>query len=287
MASSSSRGKGLVRSIEAKLGHLLGAHLEPSIGAALASEPSGAADLTAFWQTPFNQGQSSTCHAHSLCMTAYVRLAAAGVPLGWVPSPLSLASCTYATMRSAVWVPGTAFPVLYDTGAALEDDSAAFSTWGVAPLGPLVGGRYSDVPDDPPDNSFPEPVESTLVRSVRFAGEYAIPVDANAPRLVAASLDAGIPVQDGGPVGAVFEDENTDPNVAIGVDPTATEGHSMGILRYRTKAAGVVSAFPWEFFEMSSWGAFGLNGGRWVSGEFVCSRWALWPTAIALPKGVA
>lgn len=267
--------KGLKRSTPSRVQHRLGAHLDPRIAAALATEPSGAADLTRFWTQPFDQSRSSTCHAHSAITCAYVAMAAAGKTFSWMPSPLELASCVYADMRAAATPVGQPLPLLYDTGAELQDDADAVTKWGLAPIGPLQG-RFSDVPDDPPDNSFPEPQLTALQGAVRFSGEYAIPVDGNAPRIVAACLDAGIPVQSGGPVGELFEG-NTDPTVAIGADPTASDGHAMAILAYRTKAPAALSAFAWEFFEESSWGPFGVKGGRWVTGEWMLSQWSLWP----------
>lgn len=282
-------GKGLQRSDPARIAHRVGAYFEPTIGQALTIEPSGHADLRSFWPTPFDQGKSETCGPHSAITCAVCTLSAAGEPLGWTPSPLELASCVYADVRASALPPGAqTMPVLVDTGTRLEDIEDAIRRWGLTPIGPFVRGRFSDVPEGCTSSArpFPEAQLAGLQTAIQFTGAYAIGINTNAPRIIAASLDAGIAVQCAGPVGPLYEDESTDPAVAIGADPNAVDGHGTAILSYRPIGLKARSAFPWEYFSQTSWGPFGERGGRWVTGEWILSQWSLWPYAIVRASSV-
>jgi hypothetical protein len=164
---------------------------------------------------------------------------------------------------------------LTDGGADLSDDATALAKWGVAPIqAPTSDGRYSDVENDPPDNTFPEadPAQLELAGKDLIAGEYAIPVDAQAPVLCALALDAGIPIWVGFEVDQAFEDAT--PSTVVGApDPAyALGGHAVYLSAYRTAADG-----SYEFLLQNSWGSdWADDGAVWVSEAWILATWMLW-----------
>jgi hypothetical protein len=277
--------RGAKRSPPEKVAHRVGAHLHADIAAALAAGPKGSADLPTVESTGDqpNQGESETCHSHSLAFVIWCAFAAAGKPLGFKPSPLLLASLTYAAEQRPNAPAGLPLPTLQDTGSDLQDDASAAARWGIAPIkAPTSDGRFSDVPNDfeLPDGAFPEPdvMQLQIAGADLIAGEYQIPVDANAPNLVAASLDARIPVWLGTLVGAAFQALGAN-DIAQPTPPSDTSagGHAMYLSGYRTNAAGKL-----EFKVRNSWGGgWAMGGAVWASEEWLKACWSLWPMAVA------
>lgn len=247
----------------------------------LSGTPKGQADLTSFLASIFDQGQTETCHAHSIAQGIFCAYKAAGKPLAFVPSPVLIASTTYADVRAKATPAGQPLPPLDDAGAELQDDADALKSWGIAPIGALIANREgeSDVPDDQDGVPFPEPnvAQLQVAGSDLIGGEYSIAVDNTAAEVCALALDAGIPIWTGGLVGKAFQAlgpndiaQPTDPN-----DKTAG-GHAQLLAAYRTNAAGAL-----EFFDVNSWGrGWALNGCVWTSTAYVQSQWDLWPLAV-------
>jgi hypothetical protein len=270
-------GKGLKPSTRQKVQHRLGAHTHPQIAAALAAGPKGAADLTPCQR--MDQGQTGTCHAHSLSGAIWTSFNAAGKALAFIPSPRLIASCTYADVRSASIPAGAPLPPLTDDGAELQDDADAVKTWGIAPIqSPTSDGRFSDVENDPPDNTFPEPdpTQMQIGGQDLITGEYAISVDSNAPNVVASSLDSGYPVWVGFLVDQAFEDLGAS-SIAQAPIGSGLGGHAVYLSGYRTNALGKL-----EFRLENSWGSgWALNGSVWCSEAWLMACWDLWPCPVA------
>ena len=269
-------GKGLHRPDPAKSAHRLHASLHPRINAA--ATPKGSAALTPCAR--LNQGQTGTCHAHSGVAVVWCACVAIGHTPAFVGSPRQLASCTYSDVRDAQTPPGAPLRVLTDDGADLSDDAAALAKWGQAPIqAPTSDGRYSDVENDPPDNVFPEPDVAQLEVAGHnlIAGEYSIPIDADAPRLCALALDSGVPIWVGFFADSAFDGAQADtvlgpPNEA---DPDGG-GHATYLSAYRTAADG-----SYEFLLQNSWGSnWADNGAVWVSSAWLQKVWMLWLMAV-------
>ena len=270
-------GRGLKKAHVSRSAHRLRAALHPEIAKVLATGLPSSGSLEP--ASPMDQGRSSTCFAHAASGAAWTTLAAKGKALAWLPSPLVIASCTYADVRASLIPAGQTLPELQDTGAELPDAATALARWGIAPMGALVGGRGgpSDVPDDPADGSFPEPDQHQveLAGQDLIAGEYSIDVDQDAPGVVAASIVAGIAVWDGGPVNDLYESISGS-SLATASCATGEDGHSQYVAKFRTGAAGL------EFLYCNSWGTgWGAAGGIWVDTSFLLTRWTLWPMAVA------
>lgn len=266
-------GKGLKRSTPARVAHRLRATVHPRILAALATGPSNGIELEAC--PTLNQRGSGTCHAHSYVAARWVAQKANGKPLLWVPSPLALASVTYADMQRKGPTPADGWPVLQDTGAELQDDSDAGKRWGLAQIGPSPDGTLGDVPDTPEDNSFPEPDIEQLQQAGPNAGdaEYSIAIDSAVIDTAAATLDAKIPIRTAFYCDSAFEqlgpnDVAPAPNEA---DPKGG-GHSTYL-----RAHKLVSGKR-QFRLENSWGASWCDsGGVWVSEEWMRACWDLHP----------
>jgi len=269
------RGKGLLRCAPEKIAHRF--HVAHLLGALALASPKGAGMLVP--GPLFDQGQTGTCHATSLPGACDCALRAAGETPPFVGSPRQLAGCTYSDVRAAKLVPGQPVPKLTDDGADLQDDATALAGWGLAPIqAPTSDGRYHDVENDPPDNTFPEPDPTQLQKAFQVTGEYSIPVDANAPKLVALCLDAGVPVQVGFFCDMAFE--NMGPSDVAGVpnsnDPQGG-GHAVYLYGYRTNSAG-----KYEFRLRNSWGLWCDAGDCWVSEEWLLACWELFPVAVKM-----
>lgn len=270
------RGKGLLPSTPEKVSHRLGAEMHPNIGTALSSLR-GSADLSKYLPERLDQGRTETCHAHSLAVGLYCAFGSLGKPITFTPSPLIIASTTYADVRSANTPLDQPLPVLQDTGAELQDDANAVARWGIGPIGPDVEGRRSDCPSTQEPN-FPEPDVSGLLiaGSDLVGGEYSITIDGNTPAVIAASLDSGIPVWVGGLVGQSYENiSSNDVAQPTPLDDTTAGGHAQLIVGYRTAGSSL------EFLVVNSWGNYwGFNGTIWASSEWVSALWAAWPLTV-------
>ena len=267
------RGLGLKRTTPGRADHRLGAHRLGLIGT-----PKGQADLAEFMPPRLDQGQTSTCHAHSFVAALFTACGAQGHPMPFVGSPLLLASSTYADVRAKAHPTGD-LPPLSDDGAQLQDDADAARTWGIGPMGLQVPGRYSDVPDDQDGVPFPEPTVPALIVAGTdlIDGEYSIPVNSDAPEVCALALDEGIPIWLGTMVDTAFE--HAGPSDVIGPanpsDPSGG-GHALYLGAYRTNAPGAL-----EFRVENSWGPNWCAGGAvWASSEWIKACWDLWPMAV-------
>jgi hypothetical protein len=271
--------RGLLRSHPSRSAYRVGIDQHAAIAAAFKAGPKGSADLTSSLPPRFDQGQSGTCFGHAKAACQYGAAALAGRPLLSIPSPLMIASCTYADVRAASTLPGQPLPILLDTGAQLEDAAAA-DKWGVASIGVQIAGRngISDVPDDPPDNSFPEPNVAQLVKGAQriLTGEYKIAVNSDAPRWLAACLDSNVLVWDGFFCDSAFE--NLGPNDVAGApdenDPNGG-GHSTLYAGYRVVNGKIQGK------KVNSWGSvWGSNGTVWCDEAHITAEWELWPFAV-------
>lgn len=268
-------GRGLLPSHPSRSAHRLGASEHPGIAAALKSGISGAADLTRFLPERFDQGQTETCHAHSLAAGLAVALAVQVKPLVFVPSPRLIASCTYADVRAVSVSPSSALPPLTDDGAELQDDADAVARWGIGPMSAPVEGRHSDCPSTQ-EPGFPEVDPQALVVSTRslIGGEYQIdPADVE---MVAASLDAGVPVWVGGTVGAAYQElAPTDVAQPTPASDKTAGGHAQLIAAYRTTGAEL------QFLVVNSWGTgWALNGTVWAGTAWMQALWSVWPLSV-------
>lgn len=273
------RHRGLLPSTPARIAHRLGAPSHPAIAAALKAGVRGSGDLTGFCPPRPDQRKSEKCHSHSGPGAVYVAFGAAGKPLPWVPSYELTAACTYSDnrLRSAPlgWPLGQ-MPVLFDIGAELQDVADAMSRWGLGPLSANVDASNSDVPDNTANGPTPEADVDRLVIAGAdiIAGEYSIAVDRAAPVIVAASIDAKIPVWLGTAVGGAFE--LLQPGQVAQAEGGA--GHAMYVAGYRT-APGTDSTL--EYRVINSWGASWCDRGAcWASEAWLLACWDLWPMAV-------
>lgn len=247
----------------------------PAIAAALKAGPKGSADLRQFMPAIFDQGQSETCAEHSFVGLAVGAMKIAGAPLPWIPSMLSLASTVYADRRAAETPPGQPLPPLVDTGAELQEVANSAAKWGLGPMLAAIEGRLSDVPDDVEGQPFPEPAPGELQLSAPHTagGEYAADIDDTLPLVVAACLDANIPVWFGGLVGQATQ--QLGPNDVEGPTPTSDKtagGHARGIVGYRTVNGQIQPLIR------NSWGTSWADGGYgWASTAFLLAQWDVWP----------
>jgi hypothetical protein len=268
-------GLGLKPSTPAKIAHRVKADHHGEIQARLLNAPSDFRQLTPCQR--MDQGQTSTCHAHSLAAVLWTARNAMGKPIV-IPSPRMIASCTYADVRAALTPAGGGLAPLSDDGAELQDDATAVAGWGIAPIkAPTSDGRFSDVENTSSTAAFPEPAAEDLEQgaSSLLAGEYAITVDSTAPRVVAASIDAGIPVWVGFSVDDAFEalgsnDVAQPPGSSLG-------GHAVYLSGYRTNASGF-----YEYRLENSWGSgWADSGAVWCSTGWLLACWDLWPCTVS------
>jgi hypothetical protein len=262
--------------------HRMGALSHPAVADAYKAGIRGGADLTRFCPPRPDQRQAEVCFSFSFGGCYATARAAAGKPLGFVPSQATLAALVYAKEQRSGQRPASGWPGLNDVGAELQDVADVAAEWGLAPMGAPVGDSNSDTPDGPfaPNGSgtpFPEAdaIEVIEAGADIVSGEYQIPVDANAPEVIAASLDANIPVWCGGLVGRDYEalgpNDVAEPTPAS--DPTAG-GHAQFLAGYRV----VPGTGEIQGLVVGSWGPrFAFNGTVWVSSAWMRSLWQAYP----------
>ena len=271
-----SYSKGCKPSTPAKVAHRVSFAGHPAASAPLAAS----ADLSAFAPPVMDQTKTGSCTAHSIAGATYTALAAAGTPLGFVPSPRTTYACTRALERSAS-TPSGELPALEDTGAELQDVATVIGSIGVKPMvPPTPEGANSDVwsgnVNEEPDFAAIEQAAAVLL-----TGEYKIdPSDASAPQLVAAAIQAGIPVWVAAFVDSAFEQFGAND---IAQAPNANDpnggGHAIWLKAFRTNAQGDL-----EFLIQNSWGNWALNGCVWASTAWLKSVWEAWPIAITATR---
>jgi hypothetical protein len=275
--------RGLRRSPASATSHRLGAQLHPRVAAALAAGPKGSADLSGHLATVFNQSNSSTCWAHAAANLKYAALSLSGVTPPFVPSPLYFAQCVYAADRAASTPPGQPLPPLVDTGAELGAAAEVFTKWGDIPLQAPQQGGATDVPATSDVFGNPVPLPELSVPEVQaglrdpFGGSYDIAVDANAPSLLMATLDAGILVWDGFYCGPRCE--ALGPNDVLNEDETSGGGgHSTLYWGYDLNASRKWPVDGPVFFKRNSWGVGYCRGGDFTVGKIhVVNAWELRP----------
>lgn len=269
------RGKGLHKPDPAKMAHRMGIAAHPRF---VTGTPRGSAMLD-IWGV-LDQGQTETCHAGSEAQGIWAARKAAGNPLPFFPSPRLIASCTYADVRAAVTAPGMPLPPLQDVGADLSDDANATATWGVAPFqGPTSDGRNYDCESDPPDGTFPEPDTAQLQVSGEnlIQGQYQVAVDDQAILACVLALDAGIPLQPGGPVNGAYQALFGPDSLATSATAPGGGGHARLWRGYRTVSPGV-----YQLRELNSWGSteWGDQGECWVDASRVACEWMIFAMAV-------
>lgn len=279
---------GLKRSTPHRVAHRLGAQLHPGIAATLGQPLRGSAMLTAAAQG--DQGESETCAEHSA-----VACCKCSGAVDFIGSPLTLASCTYSDIRNAVTPPNVDLPELVDTGAELQDVADALRRWGLARLGAQIPGRngWSDVPDDEPGVAFPEANRAQLEQAghTLVSGEYAITVDRTAPLLVAASLEAAMPVWLGTLVGPAFQGLSANDVAQPEPQGPGTGGHALYIIGYKTSDGSTApnpgeSQADWLNRVMlvrvkNSWGSEWCDNGEcWAGVPWLLACWDLWPWTV-------
>lgn len=262
---------GLLPSTPGKIAHRLPAQKHTRILAARATGPSTGHELEGC--QILQQRNSSTCHAHSAAAARWVAQKAANKPLLWVPSPLSIASLVYADTQRAG--PGGQVASLLDLGAELQDDANAIKQWGIAPIGPPINGELGDVPDDPADNTFPEPDLTVLQTSGETPGDSEYSIDMSASDVVdmsAAVLDANMPIRTGFFADPAFM--QLGPNdVALAPVTTGEGGGHSTYLRAHKLVNG-----SRQFRLTNSWGTSWCDNGEcWVGEAWLRACWELWP----------
>lgn len=243
----------------------------------------GSADLTAFAPIVLSQGASSSCWAHSAVTLLYTRrhILLGGAPV--LMSPLYFAQTLYASLRAEATPVGQSLPLMYDTGAQLDDAARCFARWGCSPMGPPQQGGGTDVPATEDDTGAPIAMPELTVTTVEsgarlpFGGEYDIAVDGNAGDTCAACLESNIPIWIGGPVGQNLQDYQAG---QIEMPPEAGDpsvgGHARAVNGYR-----VVSGKR-QFRIRNSWGvAWGDAGDSWADESVLVGSWALLPFEVS------
>jgi hypothetical protein len=241
---------------------------------------SGSADLRPFGSGVLNQGNSSTCWAHSLTTALYRRQNVLGLkPV--LASPLYFAQTMYATYR-AQQNPSGALPVLADSGAQLDDADKCAAVWGAVPFQSVQQGGGTDVPATTDDAGNPIPIPELTVANAEagapkaFAGEYDIPVDGNAPETIAACLDAKVSIWLGGPVSSALDNLGADDIEQPCSAADAEGGHAREVVGYRTVSGEL------QFLIQNSWSSAWCAGGySWASAAVITGAWSLLPFQVS------
>lgn len=153
--------------------------------------------LAQFMPPIMDQGQTGSCTGHATAGATFASLAAAGTPLGWVPSPHGIYTVGRALDRPDPSV------ALEDNGAEPNQVMRGITEWGVRPMqAPAPDGRVSDC-EPSTINVEPQWDELEKDSTALLVGEYEI-VSTGAQRIedlkvALAVANAGVTVAiDGG-----------------------------------------------------------------------------------------
>jgi hypothetical protein len=279
------RGHGLKPSTRGKIAHRLGASQHPLIAASLAAGPVGSQDFSQFIHI-FDQGRTSGCWMHSRATLRFAAAQMAGKPIP-LPSPLYGMQCLYAHDRGLDTAPGAPLPPLYDVGAELQDAANVGAEWGDVPYQTPQQGGGTDCPATIDDLGQPIPLPELMAGELElgakhaFDGEYSIPVDSDAPRLLMATLDAGILVWDG--FFASSQVENLGPNDILGETSRLLPGggHSNFYTGYDINSQRKYPIDGPVFFKGNTWGPGWCRDGFYtVNVAHVMSAWDLFVFAV-------
>lgn len=237
---------------------------------AVPATPRGWADLSAGAPPILDQGSRSSCAGCGVPCAAATSLAAAGHPLGWVPSVDTAYKVARCLDRAAYYPLRTpdAYPALEDRGTMALSVVQGLREWGTLPS--QLPGRS----DCTRDSVLREPDLRTLAVAGRklLVGAYALDLHAIGFETMLA-LDAGHAVAIGGWVDTRFMDQG--PTGVIGAqdlsDPDGG-GHCTYLTGYNRDVNGA-SVFRLR----NSWGTgWGDQGCAWVTGAFLRQAWEAW-----------
>jgi hypothetical protein len=277
---------GVRRSDPAKLARLVGAHLHPAIGTAMAAPPALYSDLTPYLSPRKDQGQTGTCSCHALSTGAYAAQKLAGIQ-----TPLDASPHVLYSVSGRIEVGHTG--PLWDNGRQLVDVLEAARTVGLAPQqGPTPDGRNSDVWSDadtggtPPGNvcvdATPAELGAANLHEFDFGHHTIDPTAADVEAQVIATLTAQVPapILLGTLVGQQFEAAGPGTIVEPAGDDSTAGGHALLIVGHRTLADGTR-----QFRVCNSWsGSWGESGEIWASSAWLRACWELHPITMT-PKG--
>lgn len=238
----------------------------------LGAEPRGHANLLDFVPAIVDQGHVGHCTT-AVMMAIATTLAAAGTPLGFVPSQLVAYQLALRLDRAAdhPGVPAAQLPDLRDVGSTLYTMAAVATRYGVAPM------RGTAANDCTTANACDERAVAVddVIAAARaiVVGPYEITGTA-ATRLRAAklALDAGIAVSIGGFVDTAYmgRDAASKPAGAQDTRDPDGGGHAQYLAAYDDGAGSTLWAV------VGSWGAdWGDAGVTIVTDAFVAQQWEM------------
>jgi hypothetical protein len=272
-------GRGARPSSRAKLAAAFPASSHQLIRRALLAPLPAAASLAQYEPTRLDQGSTSACTAHALAAAVYT---AAHGGLTWVPSPDLEYKATRALERAILAASGATLPDLTDSGAELADAIHAMGEYGVAPMGPQVEGRNSDVEASTVNDEI---VVGRLEKSdtMIVTGEYrASGTGQSLYNQLCASIVSGFPVYVGAFVDTAFE------NLAVGQIAGAPDqsdpnggGHAIFLDGYFTQPDG---SRVWRL--VNSWGPDWCDGGTCLVGQaWVSACFETWVVDVNISQG--
>lgn len=230
----------------------------------------------------WDQGPTSTCFAHAQATLIVATLEAANTPLGFVPSPLTIARFTYCEEQIDPSIP------LQDTGADMGDVMTATLRMGVVPMKTPASGRFSDV----------TPQAIAHRPSLLDDEEGAKRLVLGPEQLQISAADLGLQIADGIAYGLcgtslgihstkAFEAWEAGDAALTAVSDRSpfldNDGHDVAVLDYRTN----MTTAEREFWLLSSWGrGFGDDGGAWVAESWLHARGLeAWRMGVTLAQG--
>lgn len=273
------KGLGLRRSAPHKLARRVDLALHPAVRGLLAAAAlPDASDLTPYEPPIFDQGQTGSCTAHATSAGISAAFAAAGAPLGFVPSQRELYATTRAYERGLATPPGQALPVLSDSGAELVDVYHCLAVYGVKAMAEQTtsDGRFSDVEvahvNDEPAFSDLEAAGQKLV-----VGPYGVDLtQPGASDVVAAAIVAKIPVGIACYVDSAFMQLQAGQVAgACNQSDPAGGGHAILFDGFRTVNGAR------QFLLRNSWGIGWGDAGRiWTDASFFAALWEAHPLSV-------